>query len=104
MLDRPSIHRIALLLSSLVAAMPAAMGADYRGAPTGWPTYANGAYAANYPANYSGGAYYVARPVAAAGYSNGAGTMYVPTTAAYANPNYFAAYGRAPTMYQPTTV
>jgi hypothetical protein len=103
MLVRPSIQQIAFWIASLLAALPAAKAADYRGAPTGWPTYANGTYAANYPASYSGGAYFVARPVAAAGYASPAGTMYMPTTAAYANPNYFAAYGRAPTMYQPTT-
>jgi hypothetical protein len=86
-----------------------ASGADYRGAATAWPTYANGTYAANYPVNYGTGAYYVARPMTAGNATEGvayrptAGTMYVPTRAAYANPTYFAAYGRSPVMYQPVT-
>src|SRR5438128_845008 len=53
---------IALLTSSMCALPCAAQGGNYRGAPAGWPAYANGAYPA-YQANYGNGpAYYVARP------------------------------------------
>ena len=35
--------------------------------------------------------------------SNDGGTMYMPVRAAYANPTYFAAYGRSPVMYRPVS-
>jgi len=68
---------------------------------SGWPAYANGYYAANYPANYgAGAAYYVRRPVTA-GYAVAPGAVtYVPARVAYANPTYYAAYGRSPTVYR----
>jgi hypothetical protein len=94
-----------------------AQGGDYRGAASGWPAYTNGTYAAGYPANYGvGPTYYVARPVTTAGYADAYGTRSVPTTgyamqptavqyapvrAAYANPTYYAAYGRSPVVYRP---
>src|SRR5581483_8471153 len=95
-----------LQIASLCALASNAAAGDYRGAATGWPTYANGTYAANYPANYAADPYYVARPVAttsSAGYAP-SGAMYMPVTAAYANPTYFAAYGRSPAMYRPVSV
>jgi hypothetical protein len=106
MSGRILIRAIELFVASLCALASTASAADYRGAAAGWPTYANGTYAAGYPANYAADPYYVARPVAAttsAGYAP-TGTMYMPATAAYANPTYFAAYGRSPTMYRPVSV
>jgi hypothetical protein len=107
------IHRgsgLALLLAAAIgpALTPSAHAGGYRGMTAGWPSYANGYYAAAYPANYGvGPAYYVARPVApgygsqtvAGAYYSGqplAGAQYVPVTAAYGNPYYFGAYGAAP--------
>jgi hypothetical protein len=98
------IRMMMFTLAGLSAA--ASSAADYRGMSTGWPPFANGYYAANYPTNYgAGAAYYVARPVMAAGYAaqSPSGAMYVPTTAAYANPTYFAAYGRSPVAYRPVS-
>lgn len=99
------LYIIVLAALAFVAIASSAPAADYRGMTAGWPAYANGYYAANYPAGYATGpAYYVARPVAAAGYAGpSAGTMYRPVTAAYANPNYFAAYGRSPVAYRPVS-
>ncbi len=92
------------LIAAALACGATASGADYRGAAAGWPTYANGAYAANYPANYgNGAAYYVARPMTGGGYAPAGGMAYMPVQAAYANPAYFAAYGRSPTMYRPVS-
>jgi hypothetical protein len=82
-----------LIITLFTAAVgSAAVAADYRGMPAGWPAYANGYYAANYPAGYATGpGYYVARPVAAPGYAaRPAGAMYVPVTAAYAPANSYA--------------
>src|SRR5436190_14284842 len=103
MLGRLFTSTIGLLLAASLAAPASA--ADYRGTTAGWPSYANGYYAAGYPANYSAGpAYYVARPIPAAGYTaQSPGMMYMPTTAAYANPTYFAAYGRSPATYRPVS-
>jgi hypothetical protein len=98
--------RLLLTVVTLATALPAALtGAEYRGMTAGWPVYANGYYAANYPASYGGApAYYVARPAAPAGYApRPTGTMYVPVRAAYANPSYFAAYGASPVAYRPVT-
>src|SRR5881227_3602047 len=103
MSGRILIRAIELFIASLCALASTASAGDYRGAAAGWPAYANGTYAANYPANYAAAPYYVARPVAttaSAGYAP-TGMMYAPTTAAYANPNYFAAYGRSPVAYRP---
>ena len=85
MLGRLFTSTIGLLLAASLAAPASA--ADYRGTTAGWPSYANGYYAAGYPANYAAGpAYYVARPIPAAGYTaQSPGMMYMPTTAAYAN-------------------
>src|ERR1051325_4642594 len=83
-----------------------AVAGDYRGMSAGWPSYTNGYYAANYPTNQgAGAAYYVARPVVTAGYAGqpATGTLYAPARAAYANPTYFAAYGRSPVVYRPVT-
>src|SRR5262245_37113016 len=106
MSGRILIRAIELFIASLCALVSTASAGDYRGASAGWPTYANGTYAAGYPANYASGAYYVARPVAtttSAGYAP-SGTVYMPVTAAYANPTYFAAYGRSAAAYQPVSV
>jgi hypothetical protein len=96
---------IGLAIAAQSIAAGPANGADYRGMTAGWPAYANGYYAANYPTNSGAGpAYYVARPVAAAGYAvPPTGTMYAPVRAAYANPTYYAAYGRTPAVYRPVT-
>src|SRR5437667_2945166 len=103
MSGRLLIRAIGLFVASLCVVAPVASAGDYRGAAAGWPTYPNGTYAANYPANYAAGpAYYVARPTSA-GYAP-TGAMYMPVTAAYANPNYFAAYGRSPVAYRPVSV
>src|SRR5262245_57409804 len=98
------LHRLLKIMITLLAVVPAS-GADYRGAATAWPVYANGTYAANYPTNQGASpAYFVARPVAVAGYGvQPQGTMYMPVRAAYANPTYFAAYGRSPVMYRPVS-
>ena len=68
MSGRILIRAIELFIASLCALAQTASAADYRGAPAGWPTYANGTYAANYPSNYA-----AAGPVAQceAGQSNG---------------------------------
>jgi hypothetical protein len=95
-----------LMLLAAAATAPEALGADYRGMSAGWPVYANGYYAAGYPSQPAAApAYYVARPVATAqAASQGrTGVMYMPVRAAYANPTYFAAYGRSPVAYQPVT-
>ena len=84
----------------------AAVAGDYRGMSAGWPVYANGYNAAGYAAQPAAGpAYYVARPAAVAPAASPArtGVMYMPVRAAYANPAYFAAYGRTPVAYQPVT-
>src|SRR5258707_15013376 len=94
-----------VIAAQLTAALPAS-GGDYRGMTAGWPTYANGYYAANYPANYGAGpAYYVARPVTTVAYAGQqpGGTLYAPVRAAYANPTYFGAYGGTPAVYRPVT-
>src|SRR5262249_52987338 len=97
---------IELIVAAQFAAA-VAQGGDYRGAATGWPSYTNGTYAAGYPANYGvGPTYYVARPVTTVGYTGGyavqpAAVQYVPVRAAYANPTYYAAYGRSPVVYRP---
>lgn len=104
MSGRILIRAIELAIAAqFVAAV--AQGADYRGAASGWPTYSNGYYAANYPTNNgAGAAYYVARPVTAAGYAGTPGMVtYVPARVAYANPTYYSAYGRAPIMYRPVS-
>src|SRR5437868_10469968 len=116
MSGRILIRAIELVLAAQFAAS-IAQGGDYRGATSGWPAYSNGTYAANYPANYGvGPTYYVARPAVTAGYAGGYGTrsvpatgyamqptavQYVPVRAAYANPTYYAAYGRSPAVYRP---
>src|SRR6476660_8417526 len=95
---------IGLVIAAQSIAASSAAAADYRGMSSGWPNYANGYYAANYPASYGAGpAYYVARPVATVAYAGQppVGTLYAPARAAYANPTYFAAYGRSPAVYQP---
>src|SRR5438876_7610973 len=96
----------AVFLVAIAVLARSAAGGDYRGMTAGWPNYANGYYAANYPANYGAGpAYYVARPVATVAYAGqpAAGTLYGPVAAAYANPTYFAAYGRSPAVYRPVS-
>jgi len=105
MLGRLLTNAIGLVTAAQLLAAPSAQAADYRGMTSGWPNYANGYYAANYPANYAAGpTYYVARPVSAAGYAAPpSGTMYMPVRAAYANPTYFAAYGKSPVAYQPVS-
>src|SRR4029453_1578198 len=105
MLGRLLTNAIGLVAAAQLIAPAPAVGADYRGMTSGWPTYANGYYAANYPANRGAGpAYYVARPVSAAGYAAPpSGTMYMPVRAAYANPTNFAAYGKSPVKYQPVS-
>src|SRR5437764_5792424 len=97
---------VGLATAVLSAATPAAQAADYRGTAPGWPTYANGYTPANYPANYGAGpAYYVARPVVPAYYAaRPTAAAYVPVTAAYANPAYFAAYGKTSAAYRPASV
>lgn len=107
----PSRSLSILLAAALISFIVPAHAADYRGMTPGWPSYANGYYAANYPTNYGGAAYFVARPVSAqtAYYAGGAprAVAYVPVRAAYSNPTYFAAYGvpaaanRAPAGYYP---
>jgi hypothetical protein len=110
MSGRILIRAIELAIAAQFVVASMAQGADYRGAPSGWPTYSNGYYAANYPTNNgAGAAYYVARPVAAPGYavagypSMPGAVTYVPARVAYANPTYYAAYGRAPVMYRPVS-
>jgi hypothetical protein len=102
-----SRRSIAIMLLTFAAATalcakPAA-AADYRGMTAGWPTYANGSYAAYYPqGNGAGPAYYVARPTMPA-YAVArpmTGTAYVPVRAAYANPTYYGAYNAAPAGYR----
>src|SRR6185369_4120763 len=106
MSGRILIRAIELVLAAQFVAS-VAQGGDYRGAASGWPAYSNGTYAANYPANYGvGPTYYVARPVTTAGYAGGyamqpTAVQYVPVRAAYANPTYYAAYGRSPAVYRP---
>ena len=81
MSGRILIRAIELFIASLCALASPASAGDYRGAAAGWPAYANGTYAANYPANYAAAPYYVARPVAttaSAGYAP-TGMMYAPT-------------------------
>jgi hypothetical protein len=100
-----SRRSIAMKLLRLVAATAAcaspAAAADYRGMSAGWPNFANGAYAANYPQNGGGPAYYVARPaIPAYAAARPAGTAFVPVRAAYANPTYYAAYNAAPAGYR----
>src|SRR4051794_11425930 len=93
---------IGLFITAQLVLGSSASGGDYRGMTAGWPSYANGYYAASYPANYGAGpAYYVARPVTAAAYGGQppAGTLYAPARVAYANPTYYAAYGRTPVVY-----
>lgn len=91
-------------VAALLAPATPIEAADYRGMTAGWPSYANGYYAANYPANYAAGpAYYVARPVAAGYAAPATGAMYRPVQATYANPAYFAAYGRSPVAYRPVS-
>lgn len=98
-----------LYLTMIVLAIAAlvelrANAADYRGMSSGWPVYANGYNAAGYAAQpASGPAYYVARPVSANQLAapSRTGVMYMPVRAAYANPRYYAAYGRSPVGYQP---
>lgn len=105
MAGRPITSAIGLIIAAQWIAAPV-IGADYRGMSAGWPNYANGYYAAGYPANYAAGpAYYVARPVATVAYAGQppAGTLYAPARAAYSNPAYFAAYGRSPVAYQPVS-
>src|SRR5688572_16563253 len=90
-----------LVMTMTLAALAQPAAAQYRGMAVGWPHRAGGNYAAYYPGNaVSGGtAYYVARPVIAAGnygqvkYAPGGYTTYMPVTAAYANPAYTAGYG-----------
>jgi hypothetical protein len=104
MLGRHSIRALVAIVTAIATAPASA--ADYRGMGAGWPVYANGYYAANYPANTAAGAaYYVARPVATVAYAGQppSGTMYMPVRAAYANPTYFAAYGRSPVAYRPVS-
>ena len=105
MSGRILIRAIEIAIAAQFVAAAVAHGADYRGAASGWPAYNNGYYAANYPTNYGGGAaYYVARPVTTAGYAPAPGTVtYVPARVAYANPTYYAAYGRSPVMYRPVS-
>ena len=86
--------------------------AQQRAQVVAWPTYANGYYAANYPAAYGAGpGYVVARPAAGPGavtaYSgayavnaNRYAAAYVPVTAAYANPTYFGAYNAPAARYR----
>ena len=98
------LSRLVTTVATLVAVCPASLpAADYRGMTAGWPVYANGYQAANYSANYGAApAYYVARPTVTAGYAaRPTGTMYMPVRAAYANPNYFAAYGTSTVAYRP---
>lgn len=106
MTGRILIRAIELAIAAQFVAATVAQGGDYRGASTAWPTYSNGYYAANYPTNNgTGAAYYVARPVTAAGYGAAPGVVtYVPARVAYANPTYYAAYGRTPVMYRPVSV
>ncbi len=105
-----------LIATALVAGAASPAAAQYRGMATGWPQQVGGNYAVYYPGNSATGpAYYVARPVsygnpagygytagyAPAGYAPAAGYVQaVPTTAAYANPSYMAAYGAAPMQAQ----
>ena len=105
MSGRILIRAIELAIAAQLIVASAAHGGEYRGAASGWPAYANGYSAANYPTNYGGGAaYYVARPVAAPGYAVAPGAVtYVPARVAYANPTYYAAYGRTPVMYRPVS-
>jgi hypothetical protein len=100
-------HLIQAIVGVTALLAASAEGGDFRGAGAGWPNYANGYYAANYPTNSAAApAYYVARPVTTAGYAaqQPVGVTYMPVTAAYANPTYFAAYGRSPVAYRPVTV
>lgn len=100
------LSRLITTVAALVAVCPTALpAADYRGMTSGWPVYANGYQAANYSANYGAApAYYVARPTVTAGYATRpSGTMYMPVRAAYANPNYFAAYGTSTVAYRPVS-
>jgi len=92
----PSLRLLCFAAAALVALPAAALAGNYRGMTAGWPQYANGYYAAYYPAQPAAApAYYVARPPLAA--APGGGTVaYVPVTAAYRNPTYFAAYGGSP--------
>jgi len=54
MLGRLFSNTIGLIIALALAATASA--ADYRGTAAGWPTYANGTSAANYPRNYANGA------------------------------------------------
>lgn len=105
---------LASLAIALVIAESAS--AQQRAQVVAWPTYANGYYAANYPAAYGAGpAYVVARPAAAPGAvtayggayavnANRYAAAYVPVTAAYANPTYFGAYNAPAGRYRAPVV
>src|SRR3954452_4429903 len=104
-MSRLNVIQVMVVVTAQIAA--SAQGGDYRGAAAGWPNYSNGYMAANYPTNSATApAYFVARPVATAGYAGAqpVGVSYMPVTAAYANPAYFAAYGRSPVAYRPVMV
>jgi hypothetical protein len=94
---------LSLLTAAICPAMPLRAG-EYRGMAAGWPVYANGTYPAGYVPDRAaaGPAYYVARPaVRVAPGAAPAGMFYAPVRVAYANPLYYAAYGRtagAPVM------
>jgi hypothetical protein len=105
------VRTFTLSAVGLILGLATPAAAQYRGMTAGWPQQTGGNYAAYYPGNNAAGpAYYVARPVTAgfapagyapSGYAPAGGyVQYVPTTAAYANPNYTAAYGAAPMQAQ----
>lgn len=121
-INMATLRIASLIATALVAGVASPATAQYRGMATGWPQQTGGNYAVYYPGNNpSGPAYYVARPVsygnptggygytagyapagyAPAGYAPAPGYgQAVPTTAAYANPSYMAAYGAAPMQAQ----
>jgi hypothetical protein len=89
---------VVVLAGFAVLALVRSAAGQYRGAPAGWP-YNTGGYYASYPVSGRNQAYYVARPVVAM--QRPAAVAYVPTTAAYANPNYTGAYATTRAAYNP---
>jgi len=67
-MSRLYLIQVMVVVTAQIAS--SAYGGDYRGAGAGWPNYPNGYMAANYPTNSATApAYFVARPVATAGYA-----------------------------------
>src|SRR5436190_559408 len=94
-----------MLLASAILTAPASAG-DYRGTTAGWPSYANGYYAANYPANYAPANSYAVTPAGIGAGSEAAAYFGQPTSLNYVPPRvtYRPTYASVPVyMYRPVT-